>query len=323
MKKIKIKIIFLSYEARSGSTYLCSELNKLEKICVSIEDSVPYGISLIQHFVKEKNKLLKFFKNDKKFENWNIPLKRIKEIVAKKDSKYIFEQIVEDYISANKPQAQFFVYKMPIKPIYFKKCLELYPEAKFIHLYRDPRAVYFSQSSNYNSDLKKIFSNNPITFANNWKFNYRFFKNSNNNVLDIQYEKFIRSFDETRTSILYFLGVVDQSTIDSDSYVKKIPTSQLHLHKNINKKPLLEKIDAWKYNLSSREAYLVQKICNNAIIVENYEIVNFKTSNIIDYELLKYYLIHYTSISKKVFSLLINPNYKFSRQIINRIKVRF
>lgn len=317
------QIVFLCYEARSGSTYLSSELSKYKDIFVSIEDSIPFGLPLIEYFHYDKDKIYNILINDKKFKAWNISDTYIKEIVYSDDSaSTIFEKIVDKNTKIKNLNSKIFIYKMPIKPILFHKCKNLYPDAKFIHLYRDPRAVYLSQLSNFKSNTERSFTQNPVEFSKVWLKNFNFYKRNfykseNKNFFEFSYEEFIINHNLTKNRILSFLSS-SKDIIENINYNEQIPISQIHLHPNIGKKPLKENIDNWKHTLSAEQIFIIQDICKKIFIEKDYIKINLNRLNYFNYKILNYYFIYYLSIIIKILKLLGKP-----KGLILRLKMKF
>ena len=322
-----INIIFLCYEARSGSTYLSSELEKHKDICVTIEDSLPFGLPLIKHLISKESEILYHLINDKKFKHWNICNSDLKKALhVSKNSTEFFNQIIKLYIKQNKPNASTVIYKMPIKPVFITLVRNLFPNAKFIHLYRDPRSVYASQSNNLTSSSGKKFSSNIIKFSKVWISNYIFNKDLEQKnpkiFFKLKYEEFILSNEKSLKKLLKFINVTYEDLNSKSTYSLKIPKSQITLHKNIDNKPQSSRINVWKETLNNSEIYIIQKICRKVFIKNEYSRIQVNKSYSFFYNMIINYKDYYLSNFIKIIIFIYELRRFRGNQALNRIILR-
>ena len=117
-------MIYLVYKARSGSTLLSSMLNSIDKVGVTIEDSVPGGLGLLDKNFKNKNEILEVLLKDKKFAEWKINKKKLKEIVNHEDD--VLTEILSAYFINKDKKIEKYIYKCPGYIHYPEKILEKY-----------------------------------------------------------------------------------------------------------------------------------------------------------------------------------------------------
>ena len=299
-------MIFLVYEARSGSTLLASLLNSIDTLGVTIEDSIPWGLGLIDTNYRKKEKIYNVIKNDKKFKEWNIDNSSIKEIINNNGD--ILENILEFYFSNRDKKIKHYVYKCPIYIQQPHKILKKYPESKIIHIYRDPRAVYSSQKKNKISSKNKFFSTNPYSFSKIWKksINEALRFNIDSRFYNLCYESLVNDTENTLKGVCNFIGVQYKVTNKSD-YYSHIPEDQKYLHKNVNDKPLKKRINAWKKVLSNEEIKIIESCLSQEIKKLKYQSISKKVNFKYFFTYLKFFLIHYYDFIVNLVKLFFHP----------------
>lgn len=142
-----------------------------------------------------------------------------KEFIENDVGAESFRQLTRNYIenvyrsAAEKNGARVFVDKTPRYSLYLDQLVELFPEAKFIVLTRDPIAIVSSilktwskgkwKIYNYKSDLM-IGNPNIVAFLNK--------SSSLNNVMHVKYEDLVAESTKASTikSVFEFIGVKSQ-----------------------------------------------------------------------------------------------------------------
>ena len=314
---------FLCYINRSGSTYLAKLLNKYKEVGVTIESPFPDGVLykelIIENEKELDKKILKLY--NPKFKEWGITPDEIKIIILKKGNfpvsfREIFYDILELYFKKNKPDSKKYIYKTAWNYLVnYKKVREFYPEAKFIFIIRDGRAIYNSQKKSLSSLQRKPMSDNPIRTA----FIYKKVEKILNLLKEqkwlyiLKYENLILNTEEEIDKLLDFLSVKEK-TKDYFDYYEKIPENQKHLHKNLAKPPLKERIFSWEKELSKEEIYIFQKIARDALITLGYKMKEINFNFLKRQKVFLKYLILFLifRIKDKIFSFA-KPKYLINR----------
>ena len=297
-------MIFLVYKARSGSTLLSSMLNTIDKVGVTIEDSIPGGLGLIDKNYNNKNEIYDILLNDKKFKEWKISKSKIKKIV------YNGQDVLQEMLSAyfNTKKVEQYIYKCPGYIHYPKVLLDKYPNSKFIHIYRDPRAVYSSQNNNKISSDDKYFSTNPFTFSLVWKraIKQSFIFNNNNRFINIKYEDLVEKPEKTLKAITKFIGV-EYKILKSNDYYSNIPKNQRYLHKNIKDKPLSSRINAWEEKISINESNMIQILLKREMKILGYNEKSYNSNFMFIFFFLKYFVSHFLTYFSNIILSLLSP----------------
>ncbi len=274
--------------ARSGSTLLARELDRYKAIGITIEDDIPDGLLEGEKVVisddKELNCFLDELYSKPKFAFWEINRSHL-EKKLKEEASYplyigtILEKIYEIYFSEQ--SFEVWIHK---KGRYYLKIEELkshFPEAKFIFLKRDPRALFNSQKSSKDSRSGQQMSSNIIAFALGYREMYNLTKQYKN--LDffysLTYEELIDNFDKKTDDILNFLALQHREKENNDYYYK-IPGPQRNLHKNIQQPPIKERKTVWEKELSKKEIAILESCLEKEIRNEGYCLTGKKPGNI-------------------------------------------
>ncbi len=269
-----MKLIFLSYINRSGSTFFCQEISKYSDVFV-----FPEADALIDKFLLHKriNKskylqlLSSLFKKDEKLKNWGFNKRELSYIVEqKKYPKEIFFEILEIFKNRYKPNAEICIFKKRdafIKKIYIEKVLDI--PVSLICLVRDPRAIYCSQKMTIDYYKNKPFNINPLVTSYYWIF---FLKNiiRVDTLAIIRYEDLINKKHNTINNILDKIG--SDKKIDNNNllYTNILSSRDREMHTNISLPPQTDFIEKWKSILKKNEIMLINNICKDFMLQFNY-----------------------------------------------------
>lgn len=283
MKSEKDCLHFLIYDNRSGSTYLSAMLDGVAEIGVSLESRVLFSLmSGKDKYGSEAEidtKLSQLYA-DPRFGEWNVPIAYLRDLlvrslpITKKDFVYL---VVKSYFDIYKPRAKCLIYKGS-SPYLMKELKQIFPEAKFVFLYRDGRAVFCSKRRSISLNAGDVMARDPIRSARMWS---RYIAMVNrmpfqNDIIRVKYEDFIIDTNvEFEKLCKYLLGdnyFGGACTPDTAGYHGKIPSSQAHLHRNVVKKPLRDRIEGWKSEITFAEGYLYEKAAKNVMRQMGYQV---------------------------------------------------
>jgi hypothetical protein len=125
------------------------------------------------------------------------------------------------------------------------------PAAKFLFVYRDPRAVFNSQSKSKRSADDQIMQSDILFFAldvADARKRLRILR-VRNNFLVVDYERLVADFDAEFERVLAFIGVTNVKCPQSSCYVDRIPGRQKALHQLVDGDPQSRRIFAWANEL--------------------------------------------------------------------------
>lgn len=285
----KFKLAIILYDSRSGSTYLSSLLNQYKGIEVALESSFP---RIILEFPKslvttnlELDILLNEIYKEKQFQDMRIPREKMERELTSLpmplNKKVIFEVILRNCFEDKYNQldkSKTFILKIPIAHEYLFELNFLIPGYKIIHIIRDGRAV-FSSKRNSISLRKMEFETNLLVAAKGWKHKLKLAAKSEQQLINVFYEKLILQPEETLNSILDFLNIDSdgrQKTKKVNQFSDSISPEQKKFHTNIGKAPLIENLEKWKRDIVRRDIILYEFIAGNFLKLYGYDILYYR-----------------------------------------------
>ncbi len=276
-----LELAFLVFRSRSGSTLFGDRLGRHPEIVVAPETN---ALPRLFFYFKNKKietdkinyiKIIDFLLAEKKFEEWGLS----KQLLLKTFNKYkpsscwkIFSCLCGLYRDLVKKDAKIFVVK---KDGWYsdnaKLLLKVYNNSKILWMIRDPRATYNSASKSIYSRTGQPIDKNVFHNSYFWKkyinkmISMR--RESSEKMIEIYYEKFLSSPEETLSLCWKFLDVRILNKYEMSEIIKKHSSSQLikqstqHLHKDVINEFILDNVHKWKYQLPSWKIYLINFVC--------------------------------------------------------------
>ena len=281
---------------RSGSTLLSSMLDNFLNIGVTLESSLLFTILTGRPTYETKEHINEAINTlydgshrlyaDRKFLKWDIPVNVLRDKLYVNlpfsNADFVYH-ILDVYFSRHKPTAKFWIYK-GVDINLLESIKQSFPESKYIYIYRDGRAVYCSKKRAVNLNTGSSMASDPVTDAKIWVQNFTKVKSTfdKNYLLMVEYENLIKHTTDVLTTVYEFLSGDSDKEMDSvrckTNYFSKIPDEQRILHPNINKKPILERIEAWKQEISFAEQYLYEKTAYGTLKMLGYPVDYYGTS---------------------------------------------
>jgi len=148
-----------------------------------------------------------------------------------------------------------------------------FPEAKFIHMIRDPRAVV---NSLIRSDVHR---SNPYHGAQRWKMDVsegRDYESRHpDRMISIKYEKLVTQSDDVLKNICGFLNLEFQSDlVGQKGGTEEYSRFYEKIHQNLDKPLTTLRIDSWKTELSTSAVQVIEAIGMDVMIELGYEPVS-------------------------------------------------
>jgi hypothetical protein len=193
-----------------------------------------------------------------------------------------------------------YIYRMP-------RVTKMFPDAKFVHIYRDPRGVYNSQRYSRQSSTGDPFTENPVRFARKWGRLMRISESweSDPRFIAVSYEDLVTDTDEVMGGICEFLGAGRELSEDRD-YFARIPDAQKHLHRLVKKSPRRDRISAWQNSLSDTEIWIIERYAKKHLCSRGYESVGIRPGLSVYREYLGLLVSYYLSLVRGLFQSLKN-----------------
>ena len=146
-----------------------------------------------------------------------------------------------------------------------------FPDAKFVHLVRDPRAVVRSLMR---SPVHRYTLRSGVRrWRRDVSFGLALKERWPSHVLEVRYSSLVRDPEPTLRSICTFLGEAFDPACLSYAAVGSGEYSQYYqtIHATLNQSPETKKIDAWKTDLSEREIGFVEDRCTALMLRYGFE----------------------------------------------------
>jgi predicted transposase YbfD/YdcC len=265
--------------ARSGSTLLARELDALSNVAVTIEEDIPDGIvkghPVELHNEKEVDQYLDEIFQGEKLRSWNVQRESLKtEIFRHTNYPVHYDHVLRSLhaLYFARHDSSVVVHKKGSYYRAIERVRELFADAKFIHVVRDPRAVYNSQKKSRDSFTGKPMTTKLLTFCFRYKHAMRLTRKhkGHNYFYELRYEDIIDQRNEAIARLAGFMNVEGLSEQEDTSYYSRIPDKQKALHANVREHIVSERKHAWKSELKAREIFLLQTLLKKEMREKGY-----------------------------------------------------
>lgn len=305
----RLKPVFIMACPRSGTTMIASQLGVHPDVIVLPE--LPF-LSMILLAARNNSlaediyyKLIKHHKFDTLgidvdrslfIKNWNSD-------GWKGALSLIFECYFEkNNISFSNDRQLFWIEHYPGNVNNFYLLLQFFPSAKFIHIYRDPRAIYSSIKS-----LPRWPVGEPLRLANSWiqPVSKAFILRDSHPdiVAQVKYEDYVQDENELRR-ICRFIGVeFREAMLDGGGII--LPEFTRGQHRLTMRRSDPEQAQAWRSKVSKRESDVISALCFEFMIYCGYVSSNEYFSRPTKFEKIKWLAV------------------RMARHISSRIRVKF
>lgn len=278
---------FLFYDSRSGSTFLASLLVKHSHSTLSIAPEINMVSLLFSQYQKEiirdgfdLDEVIAIISQDAEFQNWYISPNEIRQALSHAYPISIREFILamcKLYMQKHHPQATLFGFKKGSYRQFYQRINKLFPDAKFIGLIRDGRAVFNSKKHSLHTVTGKPFTTDPVQAALRWRSTVKLLrqirKEFPERTLLIHYEELVHNPVETVLMICTFLNVQCHAKPETESkYI--LPERYNELQPNIFKSAINSRIDDWKNSLSAEEILVFESLAYKQLVSEGYKLTS-------------------------------------------------
>jgi len=332
--KLKNEIIFIIGNSRSGTTMLSRILNNHDQITSFNE--LHFFNDIVKKPLEEKinlanaidiaNKLQNRIDNDvwskiNNSEYSSLSNKVIGDIDKDKLNSFtVFDAVMNYQRKTNK--TRYVLEQTPKNILYYEEIIEVYPNAKFVHLIRDPRAVLASQKNRWKkyqrkadnvpfyNILRTFINYHPFTTLKVWKAVIKkgiTLRNFKNNYYEIKFENLILNHELELTKLLKFLELDYQPNLTN---VPQVGSSNLKHQKNklgLNSAV----ITSWTSILSKAEKYISARYVHSEVKKLGYKDLKSKFDPFV-FLYIAIYPIHILGV------IIINPKilYRFLKKMI-------
>ena len=257
--------IFIVGVPRSGTTLLRLILTSHSDICIPPESTFfldlenRYGKSTdlsqkIDDFIEE-------IYQDNKFQDWQVDQNKLRQkLSAIKPLTYAqaVATVYRSYLEQKKPNAKIWGDKNPFYYYQVDKILKYFPQARFVNIIRDVRAIYSSIKKV--SKLSSWIIDSPASYVTEkWTDNAKFVEehSANDIIYHIHYENLILDPELSIRQLCDWLGIKFESKMlefyQENLDKKLVPRDRLSWHYNTLKPIKAELANSWKDELSIEE----------------------------------------------------------------------
>jgi hypothetical protein len=277
-----IHLVFIVSRGRSGSTLMQSILDAHPNICAPIESKFVLHLKTKYHDVSswsEKiiNSFIKDLYTNRKFRLfWDVTPNELHTLFDKYHVTSFSDACKIVYLSHHsmfeKTDIKLIVDKNPLHSRLTSELLTVFPDSKFIHLIRDPRAATYSH-------FKTLMQKNIPQLAFEWKLLNKKIEGIKRNHMSIfytiKYEDLVNSAEAEFQKIFKFINlpylpeILNANSTIKEKYSSNKYLSQSH-HKNITAPITNSNINLWQSKLSSEEVEIINLICEKQLIQYKY-----------------------------------------------------
>jgi hypothetical protein len=282
------RLTFLLYRACSGSTFFGDRLSRHPEILVIPESNVA---PRLEPYFKgrhdtEKNteELVDVLYSEQKFKDWGLPaseLGKTLHLLPHLDWGSVFRACIVSYTSWKKPEAEVVVFKKGGWYVTnFNALWNFFPEANCIWMLRDPRGVYNSARKALHSEKPPPLKGHVVKDALAWNS----FNRALNRALShwprktciLRYEQFTFNSALVLRRVFAFLKVAQlfaaalESLLGGAQHSHLVSPSTSHLHTNITKPPLPDRVQGWEKELNPLEEIILSVLCRRGIWQHEY-----------------------------------------------------
>lgn len=269
---ILLKPILVFGYPRSGTTVVGSALGSNERCLVVPEAQfLVEGINVFGSKAHNTEKMLTFIKSHYRFKLWQykIPTKWETALPSQMTFTNLLDAFFNEYGGSNK-NYEYIIEHDPQKRKFLSLLASHYPDALFIHVIRDGRAIAAST-------FKLPWGQQDIiSIAKHWKNSVTKCEAEMKNLApklskSVRYEDFVVNGTDIVTELLSPLGLeLDQQKGIRTDNLKILPYTKKQ-HSLVGKKLDPQRITAWKNYLSKREIEIFEYIAGETLSQHGFE----------------------------------------------------
>jgi|GEM_PF-2258055 len=266
------QIAFLFYANRSGSTFFSSLLDGIESLGMSIEGA--FFAKLIWSHAEirtdeDVEKLMNGILADPRVEGWESDREKIRGFLnalpRPADTQAIIKSFLLHFFSEQNPD--YIVVKGAGLNPFIPQLRDMFKNPKFIHIVRDPRAIYNSQTKTESSYTGIPMANDPVICTKRW---LRIVQDLRallqDDYMEVRYEDLMEDTPGTMQRVCSYLQTPGLKELSFDgqgstsSYFEKIPEKEKTIHGNVKGgKAVTDRIMAWRKEVDDVDIHLIQK----------------------------------------------------------------
>jgi hypothetical protein len=263
MNRAEPTIVFLVYESRSGSTRLATQLDRFSDIGVSVESD------LMRILLTNRDNLMRAASAEEQIAILENAKGRFASLGVNRDLmriqgssprfqgvEAIARAVLSAYFERTAPHAKAWILKDGADGFVINQLGKEFPQAKFLHVLRDGRAVLNSKLSAVRPYGRgERMARDPLTSAKAWCALVRHFDNYSKRHPDrckvIRYEDMVADEARELGRVREFLGLPTDVLLTKEStFYDRMPSAERDIHRLVQGAPITKRTTAWRDELS-------------------------------------------------------------------------
>ncbi|MEL7250517.1 MAG: sulfotransferase [Bacteroidota bacterium] len=277
---MELPLVYIVGVGRSGTSMLMTLLNGHSQIAFTPETHfLRYylGTAEIQANIEQEGAAAfqQTLEADSYFQRLNLSAAELLQAYVAEDRDFdlveIYEDILRQYL--NRKGKQIIGDKDPRYLDYLDRIAATFPQAKIIHIYRDPRDVVLSKTKAGWSAHRPYWLNamiSQIQMEEGRKCGQVLF---GTNYYELSYEELVTAPEETLSKLLAFLGLRFESEMLNleQSARELVDSSEMQWKGNTFQPMLKENTQKWRKALSGDQIRVIESICEEWFAQLGYE----------------------------------------------------
>jgi Sulfotransferase family len=270
---LKLTPLFVTGCPRSGTTMLASMLGRGRNVAVLPE--MQYVATLLQMSGESPADIARFLSRNFRFRTLGLAIDEtdVTNALARGGTTVLIAHIIERYATANsialdRTAPIHWVEHSPESSRSLDLLASAFPTARFIHIVRDPRAVY--------SSMRQLLRWNvwePRKAARLWNISVdrcrRFVEQMPKRSFEVRYEDLVAAPEAHLRSICDFAGIAFEPSMPEGGGLK-VPAFSREQHRLVGRAADAARASAWKAELPLREADIVEAVATELMLRYRY-----------------------------------------------------
>jgi Sulfotransferase family len=252
---------------RSGTTLLRTMLNRHSQVAIPLESL------FIVDYLRAKpslsqNRLVREMAGEYELGEWDMPV-GAEDLASTADPREAIEKLHEMY--AAKHGKTIWGQKTPRFVRHGELLKRAWPNAKFVHVVRDPRAVVSSLIRSDQHQSNALFGSKR--WLNDVAAGLKLQEKFPNDVLLVRYEDLVRNPEHEVRKVCDHLGLdYEPETVSpKGTETKEYGAWYQNAHALLDRPPDPDRIDLWRKKLTPRQLRLVESMCGELMTKLGYE----------------------------------------------------
>jgi hypothetical protein len=272
-----MRFAFLVYVSRSGSTLVARTLASHSRELVVLPEFRLVDVLVAEGDASVRKlsaaRLLKLVMIDKQIGSLGFSSAELEALAAENAGKGIralMEALVARYIARHAPDrrdATTALIKLGSVVYIADQLATLFPEAMYLHVYRDPRAVTSSLIRHVRPYFpeQKMGRGDPVFISREYKRVVRAVRELAGRapVLDVQYEQFCADPTPVIENIARFFGVAFEREASAPSFT--VAAAEQGIHQLVDQAPIVERTTAWQTELPGWAGLAVERTVGDVL----------------------------------------------------------